>query len=98
MEDDQPRLFKTEGVGAGEEVTADVDDDQVRISIRGNRVIALMRNSFIEVDMTWYSHGFINFEICMPSEFCEMGSQVNGHLGNCDGNQPNDVSAANQRK
>lgn len=84
---DVPRLIRTVGPGAGQEVTS-VDDEHVHITKTGNRVVAFMKANFIEIDMErriWSNPTakFINFDICMPSFNCRQYT-VDGHLGNCN--------------
>ncbi len=59
-----------------------------------------MKNSFIEIDMTWYVHSeavkFINFQVCIPRSMCQF--DIAGHLGNCDQNPINDISVGDQRE
>lgn len=104
MVDDEPRLIRTVEPGAGQEVTSTVDDEHVEITKNGNNVVAFMKASFIEVDMTWIfwqgrrrSARFINFRICLPSSICQQHS-VEGHLGNCNEDNSDDHSRGPQRR
>lgn len=81
-------------------MAGDVDDEQVRITRTGNRIVAFLKNSFVEIRAEWFDNQrwvrgpFINFEVCMPHSLCS--HDVSGHLGNCDRITNNDVSPDNQ--
>ena len=95
-----PRVLRTVGPGAGEEVTTDIDDEFVRITRNDNKVVAFMKNSFITLNVTWYTRHFgewVVISVCMPRAICEQYN-VGGHLGNCDNITANDQSVGRQRK
>ena len=72
-----------------------VDNEHVLITWEGNNtVIAVMKNSFVKINMTMFewasgSGKYINFRVCVHDPLCDQ-FEVDGHLGNCDGDRSND--------
>ncbi len=77
-----------------QELAVPLDDNMLTVTRHGNRLIVLVKELGIELDMTWYSRGYMNYKVCVPSLYC---LNAVGHLGNCDG-IANDPLNPHQRK
>ena len=94
VHNDQAVLLRRIGTGAFERITAPYQDERVEITRTGDRVVAFVKNANTRIVMNWYTD-YMNYDVHVPRAFCRNSV---GHLGNCDGDQTNDISLPDQRE